>query len=70
MARLFLVRHGETKLYKADRFWGSTDVDLSETGIKQAELLRDRMARTKVDAIYASPLLRASATAGYHRREA
>ena len=63
MARLFLVRHGETKLYKADRFWGSTDVDLSETGIKQAELLRDHLARTKVDAIYASPLLRASVTA-------
>jgi alpha-ribazole phosphatase len=63
MARLLLIRHGETKLYKADRFWGSTDVDLSENGIEQAELVRDRLARTKVDAVYTSPLLRASVTA-------
>ncbi|HTY81971.1 MAG TPA: histidine phosphatase family protein [Dehalococcoidales bacterium] len=63
MARLLLIRHGETKLYKADRFWGSTDVDLSENGIKQAGLLSDRLAKTKIDAVYTSPLLRASVTA-------
>ena len=30
MSRLILVRHGNTKLNSAQRFWGQTDVELSE----------------------------------------
>jgi broad specificity phosphatase PhoE len=63
MARLLLVRHAQTKLHKADRFWGKTDIELSETGTRQAEQLRDRLARTKIDAVYSSTLLRARETA-------
>ena len=63
MARIFLIRHGQTRLHRADRFWGSTDIELSELGIRQAEQLRDRLARTKIDAVYASSLQRAAATA-------
>lgn len=63
MSRLLLVRHGRTKLHKADRFWGSTDIALSDTGIKQAEQLRDRLAREKIAAIYTSTLSRARNTA-------
>jgi alpha-ribazole phosphatase len=63
MARLLLIRHGQTKLFKADRFWGKTDIDLSEAGIKQAEQLRDRLSRIKIEAVYSSTLLRAAATA-------
>jgi alpha-ribazole phosphatase len=63
MARLLLIRHGETKLHRADRFWGSTDIELSEAGVNQAERLRDRLARIKIDTIYASTLVRATATA-------
>ncbi len=63
MARLLLIRPGQTKLHQADRFWGKTDIELSDTGIRQAEQLRDRMARNKIDAIYTSTLLRAIETA-------
>jgi len=63
MARLLLVRHGQTKLHKADRFWGKTDIELSNIGVRQAEQLRDRLSRIKIDAVYSSTLLRAAATA-------
>lgn len=63
MSKLLLVRHGQTKLHKADRFWGSTDVTLSDIGIKQAEQLRERLAREKITAVYTSTLSRARSTA-------
>ena len=63
MSKLLLVRHGNTKGNSADRFWGQTDVELSAAGIKQAERLRDRLAKEKIDVIYTSRLRRASLTA-------
>jgi len=63
LSRLLLVRHGDTKLNSAKRFWGQTDVKLSAAGIKQAERLRDRLATQKIDTIYASNLSRALVTA-------
>ncbi len=63
MARLILVRHGKTKLHHDDRFWGKTDVALSDTGIRQAEQLRDRLAAEKISAVYTSKLSRAHSTA-------
>ena len=64
MSRLLLIRHGDTKLNSAERYWGHTDVELSATGMRQAERLRHRLAAQKIDAIYASNLCRASITAG------
>ena len=63
MSRLLLVRHGNTRLNNAKRFWGKTDVELSADGIRQAEKLRDRLATQKIDVIYASNLSRARVTA-------
>ncbi len=63
MSRIFLVRHGDTESNSADRFWGWTDVRLSDSGIKQAEQLRDRLSTERIDAIYSSNLCRASGTA-------
>jgi alpha-ribazole phosphatase len=63
LSRLLLVRHGNTKLNNAKRFWGKTDVELSNQGIRQAEKLRDRLATEKINAIYASTLSRARVTA-------
>ena len=63
MSRLLLVRHGDTELNSAERYWGSTDVKLSDAGFRQAERLRDRLATERFDAIYSSDLRRASATA-------
>jgi alpha-ribazole phosphatase len=63
LARILLVRHGITRRHRGDRFWGRTDIPLSKTGIKQAEQLQNRLASEKINAIYASTLSRARATA-------
>lgn len=65
MTRLYLIRHGETEWNAIGRFQGWTDIPLSEKGLKQAELLGKRFEHGKipVDAIYASPLIRAQQTA-------
>ncbi|MBI2329189.1 MAG: histidine phosphatase family protein, partial [Chloroflexi bacterium] len=44
-------------------FRGRIDVELNETGIKQAELLADYLSDVKIEAIYASSLKRALKTA-------
>jgi len=63
MSKLFLVRHGDTKLNSAERFWGQTDVELSAAGLRQAEGLCHRLATQRIDVIYSSDLQRALATA-------
>src|SRR5450759_4645542 len=49
--RVYLIRHGATELSAEDRFAGSIDVLLSETGRKQARLLAEPhgIAVTRVD---------------------
>jgi len=61
--RVLLIRHGATTLSAEDRFAGSTDVELSDTGREQAALLGRRLAGEKIAAIYCSPLSRTRETA-------
>ncbi len=63
MPRLLLVRHGNTKGNSAERFWGQTDVELSDNGRWQVERLAERLTGEEIDAIYTSELSRAAATA-------
>ena len=63
MSRLLLVRHGETELNSAERYWGHTDAGLSTVGLKQAEQLRHRLAAEEIGAVYSSDLSRARVTA-------
>ncbi len=63
MAKLLLVRHGETDHNSSQRYWGRTDVGLGPVGLRQAEQLRDRLAVEKIDLIYSSTMQRARATA-------
>ena len=63
MLKLTLVRHGETEWNAQRRYQGHTDVPLSALGLHQAELVADRLAGEKFDAIYASDLKRAWQTA-------
>lgn len=63
MARFILIRHGQTEWNQKERFRGWVDIDLDETGTRQAEAAAPRIARWEVSAIYASPLRRAMATA-------
>ncbi len=71
MTELILARHGETEWNVAEIFRGRIDIELNETGIKQAALLAEYLGGLKIDAIYSSPLKRALKTAeiitGYHK---
>lgn len=63
MTRILMVRHGDTELNSALRYWGKSDVKLSARGLSQAERLRDRLTAENIDAIYSSDLVRAMVTA-------
>jgi alpha-ribazole phosphatase len=63
MTEILLIRHGETEWNVQEVFRGRIDVELNETGIRQAELLAQYLSRVKIDAIYSSPLQRALKTA-------
>lgn len=65
-----LIRHGETEWNVEEVFRGRIDIELNQTGIKQAELLAGYLSGHTIDSIYSSPLKRAMKTAeiisGYH----
>lgn len=63
MGKLILVRHGETDLNRDKIFFGRLNPKLNETGIKQANLAKNKILDTMYDNIYSSPLLRAKETA-------
>ena len=59
--KIYLVRHGEVdsnlkKIYNLED-------DLNQTGIKQAENLKEKIQNLEYDIVYCSPLLRAKHTA-------
>ena len=63
MTTLILVRHGETKWNVEEIFRGRIDIELNETGVREAELLAGYLSGSKVTAICSSPLKRALRTA-------
>jgi len=62
--RIFLLRHGATDWNLARRCQGTTDLELNETGLRQAEAAAHELSREKIDAVYSSRLRRALQTAG------
>lgn len=71
--QLILIRHGETLWNKERRVQGTTDIELSATGIEQARKLALSLADASIGEIHASPLKRARQTAeiinGFHGRK-
>ena len=63
MTTLLLARHGETDWNRDLRIQGSSDIELNELGRRQAQSLAQELTDVDLDAIYASDLSRASATA-------
>jgi broad specificity phosphatase PhoE len=64
MGRVFLIRHGATAWSHGDqRFCGTTNLELSEAGLREAELAADRLAREPLAAVYATSLARSRQTA-------
>mgnify|MGYP006266919277 CR=1 FL=1 len=63
MAKILLIRHGETDWNKEKRLQGHLDIGLNDTGIEQARLLGRVLSKEKIDLAYSSDLSRALATA-------
>ena len=63
MTELLLIRHGETEWNAGEIFRGRADVSLNEKGIVQAKLLGDYLKKSRLEAVYSSPLQRAVHTA-------
>ena len=63
MTRLYLVRHGQTIWHTENRYAGTSDVPLDETGRLQAHKLGQWAATAGLAAIISSPLSRARKTA-------
>ena len=62
--KIYSTRHGQTDWNKRDVIQGATDIELNETGLKQADELAERVAQLgDVDIIIASPMKRAMRTA-------
>jgi len=59
LTRLILVRHGETAGQSSIRYYGATDVPLSELGRDQAREARRRIPGETFDRVWASSLCRA-----------
>ena len=60
---IIIVRHGETWNNLPDASLHTVDPDLNARGLAQARLLGERCAGMQIDALIASPLLRALRTA-------
>lgn len=60
--KVYIVRHGQVP-HNALKQYNTTDEDLTELGIRQAEELRDKIKNMNFDIIICSPLNRAKHTA-------
>lgn len=63
MTRLLIVRHGQTEWNRVERFRGHIDLELNDTGLRQAEAAAARLTEWPLAAVYSSPLKRAWRTA-------
>ena len=60
--KLILLRHGQSQWNLENRFTGWKDVDLTDTGIKEARFAANQLIKEKIkiSSVYTSKLLRAS----------
>src|SRR5574342_920034 len=61
--RLLLIRHAESRGNHEGRLQGRKEFPLTERGVRQAELLAERLQSQGVAALYSSPIRRAHDTA-------
>ncbi|GAB3698563.1 histidine phosphatase family protein [Mariniluteicoccus flavus] len=61
--QLWLVRHGETEWSRSGQHTSTTDLDLTDDGVRQAEVLRGRLDPGDFGLVLSSPRLRATHTA-------
>ncbi len=62
--KIYSTRHGQTSYNKHDIILGVTDIELDETGVKQAHELAEKVAEMgNIDLMIVSPMKRAMTTA-------
>jgi len=61
--KFYLVRHGESKGNIRKEFSGIKNVDLTDKGLEQAEIMAEKFDDIDINKIFASPLIRAQKTA-------
>ncbi len=62
--KIYSTRHGQTDYNKQDIILGTTDIELNETGLSQAQELAEKVAgHNDIDLIISSPMKRAMKTA-------
>ena len=61
--RIYLVRHGQVPSNRDLRYVGTTDEQLTDLGERQADALGEAFRDVRLDAVWASPRLRARQTA-------
>jgi broad specificity phosphatase PhoE len=66
---IYIVRHGQTNWNLEGRYQGRIDIELNETGIKQAERISEELKNVKFDKVFSSPLKRAYKTAQIIRND-
>jgi phosphoglycerate mutase (EC 5.4.2.1) len=62
MAKLFLVRHGQSQWNLENRFTGWQDIDITELGQQEARQAGMALAKEPIDIAYTSTLMRAQHT--------
>lgn len=63
LERIILVRHGETEGQSSIRYYGATDVPLSDLGREQVRRAREKIADEAFEVVWASSLSRAAESA-------
>lgn len=64
MTRLYLIRHGQVQGHEQRRYNGHADVALTDLGVEQYHLMKDRLADSHISACYSSDLTRCRTGAG------
>lgn len=60
---IYIVRHGQTDWNLEKRYQGRIDIELNETGMQQAEKIKEKLKNIKFDKVFSSPLKRTYKTA-------
>ena len=60
---IYIVRHGQTDWNLEGRTQGHSDIPLNQTGINQANIIKEKLKNIKFDKVFSSPLKRAYETA-------
>lgn len=61
--RILVTRHGQTNWNLLKKIQGKSDIELNNTGVEQAKIIKNKLKEEQIDLIICSPLIRARQTA-------